>query len=324
MLPRIRCHCLLACTLLGAFTPLCAGQGLVLRGRAMDEEGNGVAGAAVSIQGGPPTSFFAAGPVRADEEGRFEFTGITKTGEFLLKVEHADRRLASASKIAVRQRQEGTNVVDLAPVPLQRMGTVTGQVLVDGRPRAGVEVSANLQMELDGETTGYPLQSTKTDANGRYSLLTTAHPNVNIVGNARDLNLNTPLEQIGPHRLMPGETIEVPALQMTALESFVAGVVVDPDGKPLSGVTVSVTPMDILARSAWGGGGSPPTDADGRFRVNGLPNSPLRLMVYIPPPANSTNRIIRFPAEVFTESGQTDVRIIYDPKLKRSLPTRPR
>ena len=57
------------------------------------------------------------------------------------------------------------------------------------------------------------------------------------------------------------------------------------------------------------------SDKDGRFTLRMLPNVPLELMAYIPPPEGETR--IRFPARVEAEPGQTDVRIVLDPKLVR-------
>jgi hypothetical protein len=296
----------------------------ILRGKVIDETEKGVAGAEVGVQGGPSAEFFRAGPVVTNDDGRFELAGSLKTAEYLLKVVHAQRQLASASKIAVRPQQASTNVIDLPPTRLQRMGTVTGRVVIDGQPRAGVEVSANIQTELDGETVGYPLQSTKTAADGQYSLLATPHPTLNIVANTRDLKINTPMEQVGPRPLAPGGTLAMPAVQMTTLESFIAGIVVDPEGNPLTGIDVTAYTVESAAALAWSAGNASPTGADGRFRINGMPKATFRLMVFAPPPADAADRVIRYPARITVAAGQTDIRVVYDPKLKRTLPKEPR
>lgn len=296
----------------------------ILRGWVVDETEKGVAGAEVSVQGGSSTGFFRAGPVVTNEEGHFELTGSSKTGEYLLKVEHAKRQLASVSKITVRPQDSSANVVDLPPTRLQRMGTVTGRVYVDGHPRAGVEVSANIQMELDGETSRYHLQSTKSAADGRYSLLATAHQALSIGTSTRELKIDTPSEQTGPRRLVPGGTLAMPALELTTLDSFIAGIVVDPNGNPLAGIEVTAYTVESAAALAWSGGNAPPTGADGRFRISGMPKATFRLMAFAPAPENATDRSIILPAQLFAESGDSEIRIVYDPKLKRKLPTQPR
>src|SRR5208282_3921888 len=112
-----------------------------------------------------------------------------------------------------------------------------------------------------------------------------------------------------------GETLEIEPVSLTRLNKSVAGTVVDPDDKPVAGVTVS---------AAMRSGGSirrafmqRPTGNDGRFTIRGVPNLPLTLMAYIRPPDDSKDRRIHFSARVDAEPGETDVRIVLDPKLVR-------
>jgi hypothetical protein len=58
----------------------------------------------------------------------------------------------------------------------------------------------------------------------------------------------------------------------------------------------------------------------GRFRLNDMPNAPLKLTAHIRAPADAKDQQIHFPAEVEAQPGQTDVRIVLDPKLQRPLP----
>ena len=102
---------------------------------------------------------------------------------------------------------------------------------------------------------------------------------------------------------------------------MVSGTVVDLDGQPVAGVTVSAWEQGAGGSVAFGSRGAPPpTDANGRFQINDLPNVPLKLMAYITPPEPRKERSIRFPATVNVEPNETDVRIVLDPKLQRPLP----
>jgi hypothetical protein len=109
-----------------------------------------------------------------------------------------------------------------------------------------------------------------------------------------------------------GQTVEID-FSLKRLDKSVAGIVIDPDGKPVAGAQVSaqtrsgqVIPGASLHR---------PTGEDGRFTIRGVPDEPLTLMAYIRPPPDSGDRPIRLPTSVDAEPGQTDVRILLDPKL---------
>ena len=89
---------------------------------------------------------------------------------------------------------------------------------------------------------------------------------------------------------------------------------VDRQGKPVEGVTVSV-------RLAGGGNiprplkGPPPwtqTDAQGRFELRQLPDESIELMTYRAGPGGTR---ILYPSIVRPKPNQQDVRILFDPTL---------
>jgi hypothetical protein len=87
----------------------------------------------------------------------------------------------------------------------------------------------------------------------------------------------------------------------------------------VAGVTVSAQQRNGGSIS-YGRRGPPKlTDAAGRFRIEDIPNEPLELMAWIPTRHPKDNSI-HFPAHAKAEPGQTDVRIVLDPKLQRPLP----
>ena len=87
------------------------------------------------------------------------------------------------------------------------------------------------------------------------------------------------------------------------------GIVVDPRGKPLAGVSVSHErngrTLSLYAPS--GGVWFQDTDEAGRFHLTSLPRGPIRLMVYRNPPV--ADRQIKGIKYVDVTPGQAEVRI---------------
>jgi hypothetical protein len=122
-------------------------------------------------------------------------------------------------------------------------------------------------------------------------------------------------------KVAAGRTLELKPIALLRLDNTVSGIVVDPDGNPVEGATINASQRS--GPPITGGFTRRPTGKDGRFTIRGVPNVPLTLMVYMKPPPDSQDRLIRFPARVEAEPGQTDVQIVLDPKLvreRRSVP----
>ena len=103
------------------------------------------------------------------------------------------------------------------------------------------------------------------------------------------------------YKILPGQTdlMELPDVNSVGAGSITqAGIVLDLDGNPLIGMTVSAMTKDgHLLKLAENGQAKPwtETDAMGRFQLNQLPSEPLDLAVY------KKNRVpgpIHFPAFV--------------------------
>jgi hypothetical protein len=121
-------------------------------------------------------------------------------------------------------------------------------------------------------------------------------------------------------KVAAGEETKLPDIHVKSRGAFVAGVVVDPDGNPVPGVEVSAWERGAGASVSYGRSGPPrPTDAEGRFRIDDLPNVPLKLMAQMRSP-NPKDLSVHFPAWANAEPGQTDARLVLDPKLQRPLP----
>jgi uncharacterized GH25 family protein len=293
------------------------GRGLVIRGRVVDSDGQPIFAAVVRATDRFHRQEREKQSV-TDDQGRFELAGLPPHEECTVEIVDEDRGLRGTSKVAEEPHAGASRVVDLGDIALRGTGTVTGTVLGDGKPLAGVQVSLILQVERDGRT---ELESSsdrvETDRSGRFRFETVeAGKRVSAYVNVDGFTS----EGTGSHKLSPGKELEIPPIELKSRGAFVAGIVVDPDGKPVAGATVSA--MERSGRSiSFGRAGPPkPTGPDGRFRINDLPNVPLQLMAYIRVPESTKDRSIHFPARVNAEPGQTNVRILLDPKLQRPLP----
>jgi protocatechuate 3,4-dioxygenase beta subunit len=196
---------------------------------------------------------------------------------------------------------------------------VTGRILGDGKPLAGALVHLLVQNDSAGQEARWSTSGqTETDEQGRFRF-DAVPAGVRICATVRHEGYTdggTP-----PCKVISGQESKVPDVELKSRGAFVAGFVVDLEGMPVPGVTVTAWERNGYRSVSYGPGGPPqPTDAKGRFRIDDLPNVPLKLLAYIQPPEPRKERSIRFPASVNAEAGQTDVRIVLDPKLQRPLP----
>lgn len=212
---------------------------------------------------------------------------------------------------------------------------LTGRVLSEGKPLAGVALTLmrGIPVEMNVPRSGTSptrratgmrrekVGSAVTDAEGQYALtgLKTGEP--------YQIEVKPPFAAFDPrwHHQSPwGPKLSddakyettLPDIKLLKLTQSLAGRVVDPEGKPVVGATVSAqlrdghTSIPRMTRS----GPTPwtETDQEGRFKLQQLPDEPLAIMAYIRP--KSDNRI-RFPAKVNAEMNQQDLRIVLDPSL---------
>jgi hypothetical protein len=107
-----------------------------------------------------------------------------------------------------------------------------------------------------------------------------------------------------------------PNVNLDGGNQTLAGIVVDPQGRPVAGATVSAQLAYSYQPLSFRPGRSQPwmdTDAAGRFEISDLPDAPIQLMVYRRSPKGG--RIV-FPAKAWPSMNASDLRIIYDPELQ--------
>lgn len=203
--------------------------------------------------------------------------------------------------------------------------TLKGRVLMAGEPVSGCEVLMFRNTPVSREQPDryrFPrTSSTKTDSQGNYRVTGLK------AGDRYYLELKPPTLAADPkwHHQSPyiprlpddaqGDIV-LPDVNLLRLTQSIAGVVVDPDGKPVKGARVTAQLQSGEQISRMRESGPPPwteSDHQGRFHLKELPDAPLAIMAYIRPKAGNT---IRFPAKQKVDMNQQDIRIILDPSLQ--------
>jgi hypothetical protein len=270
---------------------------------------------------------------------RYGFAKTDAEGRFTMRVPDG---VETEIEVFTKDRgQEPVTVVERAPLVVRFGGdaaaaarqaerdtqldvNLTGRVLFDGKPLAGVKLSLKRGEPVGARAGGMRLldaDSTETDAEGNYRLSGVK------AGESYQITVKPPFpatDAAWKHQLpwipkLPGNAegeVALPDMNLRKLTQSLAGKVVDPDGNPVKGAKVSAMLSDgvtSLARTSlsgpapWG-----ETDKDGRFKLQQLPDEPLMIMAYISSKAGGR---IRFPAKVKAELNQQDIHIVLDPSL---------
>jgi len=288
------------------------GRGLVIKGRVTDPDGKPVAGAEVKTWSTPHQRVRRA-TTQSDEEGRFTLGGFPPPTGLVLHVRHRDRRLVGRASVVARD-QAGTSRLVNVDVQLEEAASVQGRVFVDGEPTAGFRVDL-LQREMhDGESYGVPVEHAITDDAGAFQL-DIVPPRTECYVSTYSALLSSPT-----FVLKAGQVHDLGTFKLRSKSLNVAGIVVDPEGNPVEGVTVSA--RERSGQPIAGAFTRSPTGKDGRFVIEGVPKVPLALMAYIRNPPDSNDRTVRFAAKVDAMPGEKDVRIVLDPGLQRGRPER--
>ena len=191
-----------------------------------------------------------------------------------------------------------------------RGGTISGRLLgADGRPVAGAPVSwfpAASPMQALADATSNrktaPSGGTRTDADGRFqAALDPAGPPVSIRIEPDGLPW---IELQGPWD--PAETVRLPDLDVPSAET-VAGTVVGPDGKAVSGARVVVRQGSGFERADPALFAEATTGTDGTFRIANAPRAPVHLFVRASgwPPAERFLRADSGSLRIALERGTT-------------------
>lgn len=299
------------------------GRGLVIDGTLVDEHGNPLAGKDVQAQNeGSPYQQVAG---VTDAEGRFQLAGLSPYVATRVTA-WSDTGTAQQSIPAAEGHAWDQSLHKVMMLKLSAGTSVVGRVVRGGKPVAGVEVRLRRAgpRQPDERGTRYDLWGeTETDEEGMYKLgglhkgdryQLEIEPQAD--AEVRDWVYQSPY--FHTMELEDGSRLELPDAELKSHGQTLAGVVVDLDGNPVEGVTVS-THMASGRSLSRPQRGPPPwtkTDAQGRFRLSQLPEEPLSLMTY---QANQAGGSIRYPSHTNPKMNQQDIRIVFDPAL-RELP----
>lgn len=298
---------------------LSVARGLVVRGIVRDKEGNPLAG--VAVHGQNIDRPFKRANATTDAEGRFELAALSPHAKTIVTV--------AGEAGAFFQRIDGepthpwnkTRVVEL-PVTLNAGVSLFGRVTFGGKPRAGVRMVL-MRTFADEKNRYYPGGETVTDQEGRYRVAGL------LPGDQYMFEIRDPDGMVAAgwthqspygHTVAEGKAeIELPEAQLVSCRQRLQGVVVNPMGMPVAGITVSASLAEGRGSLSRMGDAPPPwtvTDEQGRFALSQLPDEPIELMAYR---ANPMGGPILYPARVRPQPNQQDIRIIFDPKLTQEV-----
>ena len=293
-------------------------RGLVLKGNVLDDNGQPVANAEIKVQS---LQYDRLGPNRAtaksNSKGAYEIAGLNPRTVYLVRFVAKN----GAGFVKTNSHPEHpitqTKIVNV-DLQIQKSFALSGYVEMDGKPYAGMPISLITYREFDGKNTPYSeASSTVTDENGFYRLTglmpgdrynVKVNPKVPAI--APGWKYQSPYIQIAPQDI--DEEIELDVMKLVRLDQTVSGTVVDPQGRPVIGATVSADMTDgrMLARI----GDYPPpwaeTNSQGEFTITHLPSEPVLLKAYIPP--QGEDRRIRNMVKVQPHLNQQDVKITLD------------
>ena len=192
-------------------------------------------------------------------------------------------------------------------------GTITGLVLEEDKPIAGVKVqmmvSGPPKKDSPGAASSGYIDIATTDESGRFTFpFVEADREVHLLQigfGTNDAKLTTLCGTWGSTRgrVAAGQTVELKPIVLMRLDKSVSGVVVDPDGKPVDGASVMARPRSRPG-GARGSPKSPPATTGDSPSAIAEPS--LAVRAYINPPEEAKDHAMRFSATVDAEPGQTD------------------
>lgn len=291
-----------------------------LKGQLLSKQGQPLANKAVNAQKG----FRTVGSGRTDKDGKFVMQipeDLLAQLEFQVSGEIFDGR-----KTAIEQKDPLVLrcTDDLEEQEAERLKradvALTGRVILDDKPAAGVTVA--LQRSIPYTTEGTRGMQSRvigtfvTDDKGFYKmtgLKAGDHYHVEML----PYNSASPVfwQLIKSHPQIPIDTkgeLELPDAFLIRLSQTLSGSVVDLEGKPLGGILIAAldTNGDDLPWSPLLGQPRTVTDSDGKFRLEKLPDIPLKVTAYRL--GQPITRSLRYAAQKVAAKNQKDIRFVLD------------
>ncbi len=281
------------------------GRGLVIEGVVVDPQDMVLADARILVNAfGSPDAMRRT--ALTDAHGRFVFLGLSPTERHELTVMHRARNLVAAHILAAHPTAE-TVRSEFVKLRVKQAGTVTGRVLRDGGPFAGVR--AQLFTETIVNETRVPVpagESVATDDNGRFTI-PLAEPGREYVVGVRPAGYR--FHQSRRMTLQSGEVLDLPPFDMPLLNQSLSGTVVDAEDKPVAGaivIAVHAESHELLpGRTQRVLSGN-----DGRFTLAEIPDVAVSVTAYLAPPGDKQRTPPRASQPITAQAGDQDVRIV--------------
>ena len=287
-------------------------RGLVINGLVSDADGKPVDGATVKTVFRNSDDPFRKKETQTDEQGRFTTSGFPADSRQYIEVTHEERALYGEITVDADKKALSPRIVSVE-AKLAPAAVVKGRVMVDGEPGDGVHV--DLLRDVAGRQ-GFvaTLATAIADATGRYAfnVAPTGEKLRVMVGDEFGSQL-TECES-DEFVLEPGQVLEPTTLAVRRKNATISGIVVDSDGNPIEGVSVSALPRS--GKEKIGSATQTPTGKDGRFTIWAVPNGPLKLRASKRNPGSPTDRSSYSYARVETNGGADDVRIVFQPEAE--------
>jgi protocatechuate 3,4-dioxygenase beta subunit len=294
-------------------------RGLVVRGVVRDASGNPVPDAAVRGRNvGRP---FLAAESTSDAAGRFVLSGLSPLAKSIITAGTAQGGARAIIDADLKHPEDESRFVDIS-LDVGKLPVITGRILRDSQPQSGVLI--RLSGSLPGQQNMRSLyMETQTDSEGRY-----------VVGGLEPGDQYSIEIDAGDGSTAPGFVHQMPYVQTVAAGKNVLelpdanlvtngqslrGRVLDPQGNPVPGITVSARLADSKRSLSRVGNAPPPwvtTNERGEFELSPLPDLAIELMACR---ANPKGGIIRFPSMYCPTRNQEDIRIRFDPTLDQDV-----
>lgn len=290
---------------------------LTCRGKVVDADGKGIAGATLRFSRSKET----IGPdgkvkrqfdwrfatVQTDATGRFDIPEITPNSS--ASVEVSAPGFVSREHASFYLREDGTYWPDDLTIPLHRQGTLTGRVIgPDGKPLAAGPVSLTTHVKYPHHNHTATTENHMRAITGKDGRFVIEHvppgdhllyypwegPTKGEVDSGKwqaftkpgEVYPSAPVKGIlglTPIKLSDGEKKTGITLDLSQSKCAVEGKVVDSAGKPVAKAKVALYWVAQGWSSTIANGDYPPaeTDAGGRYRLQGLPTGSWHLKAWL-------------------------------------------
>jgi|GEM_PF-1903028 len=272
------------------------GRGMV---QALDPDGRPLEGVEVRCYG---LEKLKSQPLLTNADGRAEVVGLDHERVTTIDLIHPAKRLGRRVEISASEARATTGGEQ---IKLTSLSSLEGRVLGEnGKPLTGLNLG--LRTRAKGPEPIVPLVESRDKVNSDGSFFfddlipgVDYYVNVEAVGHAGQTSKTITAK--------PGIRQQLEPFRLPVTNRFLHGIVVDPQGRPVAGVTVSFE-NDRSELHNRDGCWFMNTDATGRFELNGLPQGEISVMAYRDP--NGPDRWIRNLVREKIRPNQADVRLV--------------